>query len=151
MGYPVEEAYEARYGKPYVGADLRPKGYLCGGINGLTDDQCKTWRDMVKGAAPEINWLDPMRRDYRGKELESVSEIFDGDIQDIAESRLILVNAEKPSWGTAMEMVYARFLNKFVITVCPSDKPSPWLVKHSDIIVRTLEAGILTAKDTRFN
>lgn len=147
MGYPIEEAYEARYGKPYVGADLRRKGYLCGGINGLSDDKCKTWREIVKASCPSINWLDPMRRDYRGKESTSVDAIFDGDLQDVATSEFLLVKADEPSWGTAQEMVYARIFGKKVLTVCPSESPSPWLIKHSTKIVKNLIDAIQAVND----
>ena len=109
--------------------------YLCGGINGLSDEDATDWREAAKEELDGLfEFLDPMRRDYRGIEAESVNEIVDGDLIDIINSRIILVNAVRPSWGTAMEVFFAAGLGKCVITVCPSDKPSPWLMKHSDII-----------------
>lgn len=117
--------------------------YLCGGINGLTDADCKDWREMAKSALTErYRILDPMRRDYRGKELESVREIVQGDEADICESDILLVNAERPSWGTAMEVRLAWGSGKRIVTVCPSDKPSPWLIYHSSVVHRSLDAAI---------
>lgn len=78
------------------------KTYLCGGINGLSDADCRDWREVAKSLLT-TETLDPMRRDYRGKEDESVQEIVLGDYHDIWQSAFILVNATKPSWGTAME------------------------------------------------
>jgi hypothetical protein len=85
-------------------------------------------------------FLDPMRRDYRGKEAESVHEIISGDIEDISASDILLVNATQPSWGTAMELFFAsQRQGRLIVTVCPNDKPSPWLVGHSTYVVKTFE------------
>lgn len=115
--------------------------YLCGGINKLSDADAKDWREAAKSElAGQFEFLDPMRRDYRGKEAESVREIIDGDIVDIDSSDILLVNASRPSWGTAMELFYAfRYGRRLeaVITVCPDDRPSPWLLGHSTYVVKT--------------
>lgn len=117
------------------------KVYLCGGINGLTDGQAKDWREEAR-ALINGECLDPMRRDYRGKEDESVEEIYRGDLADIVACDVVLVNASRASWGTAMEMVYARLMGKRVIAVVPSGPISPWLRKHSDLIVTTLTEAV---------
>ena len=108
--------------------------YLCGGINGLGDSDCKDWRDEAFRtlSAAGVATLDPMRRDYRGKEADSVSEIIAGDLEDIEASDVMLVNAARPSWGTAMETLYAfRTLGKRVVLFNTPPNPSPWLVGHS--------------------
>ena len=118
------------------------KLYLCGGINGLTDDECKTWRESVKNALSGIYIIvDPMRRDYRGTEDQHVHEIIDGDLADIRECDTLIVNAERPSWGTAMEVYQAALWNKRIITVCPN-KISPWLRGHSTTIFSSLDEAI---------
>lgn len=108
------------------------KVYLCGGINGLTDSECNDWRSEAKRLLI-TETLDPMRRDYRGIEDQSVNEIVTGDQEDIAASDVILVNATKPSWGTAMEIRMARAeLGKQVVLVCDRmQKVSPWLRYHT--------------------
>lgn len=112
--------------------------YLCGGINNLSNSEAKDWREAAKLAlANKCEFLDPMRRDYRGKELESIGEIINGDIDDIQNSDIVLVNAIRPSWGTAMEVFFACEQDKVVVTVCPDEKPSPWLIYHSSIIKKT--------------
>jgi hypothetical protein len=80
-----------------------------------------------------------MRRDYRGREAECTHEIIDGDKIDIINSDIILVNAIRPSWGTGMECLYAHQHGKTIIIVCPSDKPSPWLVGHSDFVCKSFD------------
>lgn len=112
--------------------------YLCGGINKLSDSDAKDWRDATKvRLQPLFEFLDPMRRDYRGKEAESVRAIIDGDIEDIHNSDGLLVNASRPSWGTGMELFFAASLGRMVVTVCPDERPSPWLIGHSTVICKT--------------
>jgi hypothetical protein len=53
--------------------------YLAGAINGCTDDECKDWRELVKSIIGVEKTLDPMRRDYRGVELDCINEIVEGD------------------------------------------------------------------------
>ena len=113
------------------------KIYLCGGINSLTDAEAKDWRreaaDLLCARGMAV--LDPMARDYRGKEDESVELIVKGDLDDIRSCDAILVNATRPSWGTAMEIVYASKLNgkKCVAFVDPGKPVSPWLRYHCTI------------------
>lgn len=114
------------------------KVYLCGGINGLTDDQAVTWRERAKDLL-HCETLDPMRRDFRGREDECVNDIVLGDKADIKLSNALLVNAERPSWGTAMEIVYAFTAGKTIVAICPSDTISPWLRFHATRIYKSLE------------
>lgn len=105
------------------------KGYLAGAINGMSDTEANGWRTDAKILMPHIEWLDPMSRDYRGKEAENVEAIVQGDLADIAASDVILVYAVRPSWGTAMEVVYAHQMEKIIVVVC--ERPSPWLRFHA--------------------
>lgn len=118
--------------------------YLCGGINGLSDAECSDWRGYAT-ARLRGPTLDPMRRDYRGKEDESVDEIVKGDLVDIAQSRFVLVNATRPSWGTAMEIVYARQADAIIIAwVGPNGlgRVSPWLRYHCSELHESLTTAI---------
>jgi nucleoside 2-deoxyribosyltransferase len=127
--------------------------YLAGPINGCSDAEAKDWRERVKcsfGAHERVTFLDPMRRDYRGRELEPgiAEEIVAGDLEDIEASDVLLVAVPKPSIGTAMEVFHAHAnLAKPVIIWHDSDKPSPWLVVHSARIERTLHGAILAVRD----
>lgn len=117
--------------------------YLCGAINGCSDAECKDWREHVKSIWPG-SCLDPMRRDYRGREDECVGEIIAGDVEDLRACDGVLVSADRPSWGTAMEIriAYAQ-LGKPVVIVCPEDmRVSPWLRGHSHAVVHTYGAGV---------
>lgn len=112
--------------------------YLCGGINGLSDAECRDWREVAKELL-KTETLDPMRRDYRGKEDESVNEIVAGDLEDIRAAQWVLVNATRPSWGTAMEIVYAHQLHRPIVAFVGNSRVSPWLRYHCGAIVPTVE------------
>lgn len=115
------------------------KVYLCGPINGCTDSEANDWRmDAQSYLAGVAECINPMRRDYRGKEDESAQVIVRGDLDDIAECNLVLAVANKPSWGTAMEIRHAYQMARPVIIVCDADRISPWLRYHSTAIVKTV-------------
>jgi hypothetical protein len=127
---------------PYVARV--PTIYLCGPINGRSDDDCTTWREQVKQLWTGRT-LDPMARDYRGRELEPgiAKEIVENDIRDIQTVDGLIVFCDKPSVGTSMEVFYAKHcLQLPVVVVHPADKPSPWLIYHSDNIVKTIKEAV---------
>lgn len=112
--------------------------YLCGAINGCTDAEAMDWREATKKELAGVyNLLDPMRRDYRGREDQCVEEIVAGDLEDIAASDILLVAAERPSWGTAMECFHAWRTGKKVVVVC-SGRVSPWLRYHATRVCPSL-------------
>lgn len=116
--------------------------YLCGGINGLSDADCRDWREVAK-AGLRTETLDPMRRDYRGREDESVSEIVIGDLSDINQSGIVLANATRASWGTAMEIFYAASKGISVVAfVEPNARVSPWLRYFSKHVCESLADAI---------
>jgi len=115
--------------------------YLCGPINGCTDAECTDWREAVKAEFP--NAIDPMRRDYRGREDDCVVEIVELDKIDIMDCDVVLANCPKPSVGTSMEVLYAYTLGKQVACVVPDVKTaSPWLRYHSRLTTASLSAAI---------
>lgn len=117
--------------------------YLCGAINGCSDDECRNWRNVAKDALfDSYKLLDPMRRDFRGVEDQSVFQIVQGDYEDIANADIILAAADRPSWGTAMEIHQAFRDGKEIVAVCGQDRISPWLRYHSTKIVPALDDAI---------
>jgi nucleoside 2-deoxyribosyltransferase len=117
------------------------KVYLCGPINGCTDAEAKDWREYVKAQLPDT--LDPMRRDYRGREDQCVNEIVELDKIDVCNSDVLLVNYDKPSVGTSMEVLYAFERGKLVVVVCKEGASiSPWLRYHAHAILHSFGAAI---------
>lgn len=116
--------------------------YLCGPINGKTDDECKGWRATATSLlSGHFRIMDPMVRDYRGIEDSNVSAIVEQDLADIGESHFVLVNAETPSWGTAMEVLAAYRDLKTVVLFTSSPRISPWLRYHSHRVCHTVEGA----------
>ena len=117
--------------------------YLAGPINGCNDDEATTWRDWFKYHSlsdEDPEFIDPMKRDYRGEELSHYREIVDLDKRDISGSDFIVVMYTKPSVGTSMEVYYAWLIGKPVIVINESsEQVSPWLIYHSTTIVRSKE------------
>lgn len=122
--------------------------YLAGPINGCTDTEAHGWRDDFMASLPQLKFLDPMVRDYRGREDESVNEIVESDLSDIDECDIFLAYCWQVSWGTGMEILYAYRTAKPVVLIVPEgQRISPWLRYHSHLIVGTLaEAGVALMK-----
>ena len=123
------------------------KIYLCGPIMDCAPGETKDWRTRAKERlAGRFILLDPMRRSFRDKEIDSANEIVEFDLQDIREAEVILVNYSKASVGTAMEVFYASHdLGKFVIGFSPLEFKdcSPWMVRFCTKILPTLDAALV--------
>jgi hypothetical protein len=114
--------------------------YLCGPINGRVDADCKSWRENVKSRWPGVS-LDPLRRDYRGREMQDVKKLVHDDLADIDASHGVLVWFDKPSVGTSMEIFYAKHVKRLpvvTVDVLGEGRHNPWLVCHSDYMVDTI-------------
>ena len=120
--------------------------YLCGPVMDANPDAAKDWRTRAKERlAGRFILLDPMRRNFRDRELDSANEIVEFDLQDIREADLLLVNYCKPSIGTAMETFYASHdQGKFVIAFSPFGfaDSSPWMLRFCTKILPDLEAAL---------
>ena len=118
--------------------------YLSGPINKCSDKESHGWRVEVETALTgRFRFLNPMSRDYRSREDKFVDEIVEQDYRDIREADIVLVMANHPSWGTAMEMHQAFSIDrKLVVAVCTDPKPSPWLRYHCHYLVTSLHEAI---------
>jgi hypothetical protein len=116
--------------------------YLCGPINGRSDADCIDWRERAKQLLPAT--LDPMARDYRGRELAPgiAQEIVENDKHDVLSSGAVLVMFDKPSVGTSMEVLFAWMHRIPVHVVNVSGKPlSPWMIYHAAAVHPSLEVA----------
>jgi len=121
--------------------------YLCGPINGCTDEQATGWREHVKSLWAGKT-LDPMRRDYRGKEAVAYRDIVELDKIDIQRCDAVLVSYDKPSVGTSMEVLFAWQIGKPVVVVADNKTSiSPWLRYHAHRIVGDYETGVAVAAE----
>ena len=116
--------------------------YLCGPINGCTDEECKDWRAYATTHL-QAETVDPMVRDYRDREDTAVAEIVEADKADIDTCGTLLVNYVKPSVGTSMEILYAWERGKRILVVASPDVTiSPWLRYHSTTILDSFAAAV---------
>jgi hypothetical protein len=117
--------------------------YLSGPIMDEHEGVARKWRDIAESLlSSHFRLLDPMRRNFRDKEVDSANEIVEFDLQDIRDADIVLVNYRKPSIGTSMEVFYASHdLGKFVVAFSPfSFKDcSPWMVRYCTKILPSLE------------
>jgi nucleoside 2-deoxyribosyltransferase len=111
----------------------------------------KKWRQTAhKRLDKDFIVLDPMRRNFKDREVDSANEIVEFDLQDVREADILLVNYSKPSIGTAMEVFYASHdLGKFVVAFSPFSyqESSPWMVRFCTKILPTLDKAITYIRD----
>jgi hypothetical protein len=120
--------------------------YLCGSINGRSDEDCVKWRKFVTTAWPGV-CLDPMRRDYRFVTITAdvAREVVAADLADIHACHGVLVFFDKPSVGTSMEVFYAKHvLRKPVVMVDlhGSGRWNPWFTHHTDAIYDNFQSAL---------
>ncbi|MCI5779324.1 MAG: nucleoside 2-deoxyribosyltransferase [Lentisphaeria bacterium] len=117
--------------------------YLSGPIMDEISGQAREWRETAKALlGKQFNLLDPMRRKFVDRQVDSANEIVEFDLQDVRDADLILVNYNKPSIGTSMEVFYAAHdLGKFIVAFSPFEFQdcSPWMVRYCTRILPDLE------------
>jgi nucleoside 2-deoxyribosyltransferase len=123
------------------------KVYLAGPIAGTNDAQANEWRKMAAQFLTicGIDVLDPMARDFRGKEFTEGTPkvIVEGDKADIDACDIVLANCWQTSVGTSMEILYAWDRDKRVVIHVPADKPvSPWLTYHSILLTHSMTEAL---------
>ncbi len=119
--------------------------YLSGPIMDEHAGIAREWRDTARELLKErFRLLDPMRRKFIDRQVDSANEIVEFDLQDVRAADIILVNYNKPSIGTSMEVFYAAHnLGKFVVAFSPFDYQncSPWMARYCTKILGSLEAA----------
>ena len=107
------------------------------------EGEARQWREEAKRILGEKFFLlDPMRRNFKDREVDSANEIVRFDLQDVDDADFILVNYNKASIGTAMEIFHASHnLGKFIVAFSPFEfkECSPWMVKYCTKILPSLE------------
>lgn len=119
--------------------------YLSGPIMDEHEGAARAWREDAKRLlSKHFRLLDPMRRKFVDRQVDSANEIVEFDLQDVRDADIVLVNYNKASIGTAMEVFYAAHdQGKFVVSFSPFsfENCSPWMVRYSTKILPGLEAA----------
>jgi nucleoside 2-deoxyribosyltransferase len=117
--------------------------YLSGPIMDEHLGTAREWREEAKvKLATHFRLLDPMRRNFKDREVDSANEIVEFDLQDVRDADILLVNYNKASIGTSMEVFYAaQDMKKFVIAFSPFafQDCSPWMVRYCTKILPSLD------------
>ena len=79
--------------------------YLSGPIMDEHAGTARAWRETAKQLlGGRFRLLDPMRRAFVDRQVDSANEIVEFDLQDVRDADIILVNYNKASIGTSMEV-----------------------------------------------
>ena len=110
----------------------------------------REWRNTAKTLlGDDFKTLDPMRRKFIDRQVDSANEIVEFDLQDVRDADIILVNYNKPSIGTSMEIFYASYnLGKFVVAFSPFEYRDcgPWMARFCTKILPSLEDAVAYIK-----
>ena len=84
--------------------------------------------------------------DFRDKQDLS-SKIIKHDLKYIESSDIVIVIANGPSYGTAIEMFVARSLGKKIVLFAKDPVPTPWPVHFSDHMAINEDALVLILRN----
>ncbi len=73
--------------------------------------------------------------DFRDK-MELCQKIVKHDLDYVNKADILVVLANSPSYGTAMEMLIAKDKGKTIILLAKDKVPTPWPINFSDFIVK---------------
>ena len=125
--------------------------YLSGPIMDEHEGTAREWRESAKKMlGDKFYLLDPMRRKFVDRQVDSANEIVEFDLQDVRDADLLLVNYNRPSIGTSMEVFYAAHdQGKFVVAFSPLEFKdcSPWMAKFCTKILPDLESAVQYIND----
>jgi nucleoside 2-deoxyribosyltransferase len=127
-------------------AQMKKKIYLCGPIMDEAPGEAREWRQVAEERLRgNFIILNPMRRNFKDREVDSANEIVEFDLQDVRDADLLLVNYTKPSIGTSMEVFFAAHdLGKFVVAFSHFEFKdcNPWMVRFCTKILPSLDESL---------
>jgi len=116
--------------------------FISGPIQGMESDQ--SYREAIRRICLRCRFepVDPWLRErviYRaGKTEVSSFDFIRRDLEDIERCDILVAYMPRLSAGTCMELFYAKLKGKKTITICKIEDPSPWIIAHSDVIIRDI-------------
>jgi nucleoside 2-deoxyribosyltransferase len=126
---------------------MKKKAFISGPILGMENEQ--GYREIISGICVKLGFdvIDPWRREkvlYKGDERcwwskVPASGFVQRDLDDAERCDVMIVYLPKLSAGACMELFYAKRKGKKVIVVSEKKCLSPWIVLHSDAIVKRFE------------
>ncbi|MGZ4851308.1 MAG: nucleoside 2-deoxyribosyltransferase domain-containing protein [Candidatus Bathyarchaeia archaeon] len=124
---------------------MKKKAFISGPILGMEKNQ--DYRKQVTEILERLGFdvIDPWNRErilYQGDERcwwdkVPTFDFIKRDLDDADRCDIMIVYLPILSAGACMEMFYAKRNGKKIIVVSEIDCLSPWIVAHSDMIVKT--------------
>jgi nucleoside 2-deoxyribosyltransferase len=125
---------------------MKKKAFISGPILGMENDQ--GYRETITEICVKLGFdvIDPWHREkslYKGDEKYwwpnvPASGFVQRDLDDAKHCDIMIVYLPKLSAGACMELFYAKRKGKKVVVVSEMECLSPWIVIHSDAIVKNL-------------
>jgi nucleoside 2-deoxyribosyltransferase len=126
---------------------MKKRVFISGPILGMENNQ--SYRQPITETCVRLGLevIDPWLREkiiYKGNEacwwLKCVpTDFIQRDLEDADRCDIMVIYLPRLSAGACMEMFYAKRKGKKIIVVSELDCLSPWIVAHSDVIVKHLE------------
>ncbi len=126
---------------------MKKKAFISGPILGMETNQ--GYRETITKICVKLGFdvIDPWHREkalYKGDEQwwwpkVPASGFVQRDLDDAERCDIMIVYLPKLSAGACMELFYAKRKGKKVIVVSEMECLSPWIVVHSDAIVKRFE------------
>ena len=126
---------------------MKRKVFISGPIQGMEREQ--SYRDVFRGTCVRCGYepVDPWQREkimYKGEEQDwwrsvSVAGFIKRDLEDIEKCDVLVAYLPRLSAGTCMELFYAKLKGKKTICICQIENPSPWIIVHSDVLLKSIK------------
>lgn len=123
------------------------KVFISGPIQGMETEQ--NYRNAIREICIRCGYevLDPWEREkiiYKGSEFGwwkkvPTKDFIQRDLEDIEKCDILVAFFPRLSAGTCMELFYAKLKHKRTICICAINDPSPWIIAHSDIILKSID------------
>ncbi|MCS7114221.1 MAG: nucleoside 2-deoxyribosyltransferase [Nitrososphaerota archaeon] len=122
------------------------KVFISGPIQGVETKQ--SYRDKISRICVRCGFepVDPWKREkmiHKGEERgwwEKVPSLdfVRRDLEDIEKCDVLIAYLPRLSAGTCIELFYAKMKGKKAICICRLKNPSPWIIIHSDIVIKSI-------------
>ena len=126
---------------------MKKIAFISGPIQGMENEQ--SYREAIGKICARLGYetVDPWLREkviYRGDEWcwwtkVPAAGFVERDLRDIERCDVLIAFLPKLSAGTCMELFFAKRQGKRVITISGMDALSPWILVHSDRVLRSIE------------
>ena len=128
-------------------SNLKRKAFISGPIQGMETEQ--SYREVIREICVRCGYepVDPWQREkiiYKETEPGWWTKVpaagfIRRDLEDIEKCDVLIAYLPRLSAGTCMELFYAKLKGKKTICICSLENPSPWIIIHSDAILKDID------------